>query len=221
MNSARLWTLGAVVAILALLGGAAGLGVQPLLAAAAAADATTATTNTQNAASRVELARLTRVAATQSALEAQSADLELAIPSALQLNTFTRDIRKIAERDGVTLDSIVPAAGTAYVPPVTAEPAATATPAATDGEAAAPAPAETADPRSPWFGATDPMVTSDNFVLVPVSIVVKGTAAATTAFATDVQQGDRVFAVNSFTSTTNPDGVTTAVLGGVIYAIDR
>ncbi|WP_375406666.1 hypothetical protein [uncultured Amnibacterium sp.] len=220
MTTARLWTLGAVVAVLALIGGAIGLGVQPLLAAAATADASTTAAHTQNDALRLQLAKLSRVAATQSALEAQSAALTTAIPETLKLNTFTRDLRDTAALDGVVIQSIVPATGSAYAAPASSvqQPAAAATPSASAAPSAAPAPV--APVKSPWLGKTDPLITGANFVVVPVTVVVTGTDAATLAFASDVQRMGRLFAVSSVTSTTT-DGVTNVAIVGAMYALDR
>lgn len=224
MTTARLWTLGAVVAVLALIGGAIGLGVQPLLAAAATADASTTAAHTQNDALRVQLAKLSRVAATQSDLEAKSAALTTAIPETLKLNTFTRDLRDTAALDGVVIQSIVPATGSAYAAPASSVPAAAPTPSgsAAPAASAAPsaAPAPVASVKSPWFGKTDPLITGANFVVVPVTVVVSGTDAATLAFASDVQQMGRLFAVSSVTSTTT-DGVTNVSIVGAMYALER
>lgn len=224
MTTARLWTLGAVVAVLALIGGAIGLGVQPLLAAAATADASTTAAHAQNDGLRLELAKLSRVAATQSALEAQSAALTTAIPEKLKLNTFTRDLRDTAALDGVVIQSIVPATGSAYAAPASSvqaaapAPSASAAPAASAAPSVAPAPV--AAVKSPWFGKTDPLITGANFVVVPVTIIVTGTDAATLAFASDVQQMGRLFAVSSVTSATT-EGVTNVSIVGAMYALER
>lgn len=226
MTTARLWTLGAVVAVLALIGGAIGLGVQPLLAAAATADASTTAAHAQNDGLRLELAKLSRVAATQSALEAQSAALTTAIPETLKLNTFTRDLRDTAALDGVVIESIVPATGSPYAAPASSvqqpavAPSASPSPSASASAAPSAAPAPVAPVKSPWFGKTDPLITGANFVVVPVTLVVTGTNAATLAFATDVQQMGRLFAVSSVTSATT-DGVTNVSIVGAMYALER
>lgn len=227
MKASQLWTVGAVVAVLAVQGGAFGLGVQPRLAAAATADQQTMTTRSQNAAISAQLASLSRVAAKESDLRAADAVLEKRMPSSLKLNTFSRELRNIAALDGVTIESLVPSAGTDYAAPnggTTAVSATPATPAPTPtaSASAAPAPAAAAASaeatKSPYFGATDPSITGQNFTVVPVTVVVTGSATAVLAFARDAEHIDRLFAVTGYSSTAD-SGQTTATLSGSIYAL--
>lgn len=226
MNTARIWTFGAVLAIVAIVGAALALGVAPQLQAASAADAQTQQTVTQNAALQADVARLTRVAAQQETLDATDLRLRRAVPSTLKLNTFSRGLRDIAALDGVTIEAFAPSIGMAYsapadAHPVVAAPAAgtTATPAPTASAAAAPQ-AAVAPVVSGWFGQTDPLITSADLTVVPVTLVVAGPAAAVQTFASDVQRADRLFAVSGFT-TTSTEGVTTANITGTIYALQR
>jgi len=223
MNTNRTWTLGAVVAILAVFGAAVGLGVQPHLAAAAAADQSAASADAQNQATGVEVARLSRAAASESKLEATAADLQAAVPPGLRMNSLSKMLQDAAALDGVTIQAFTPAAPVVYAPPATsaAPTDAGAAPAPSSTASATPAPTATAvtpDPKSPWFGVTDPLVTPADFTVIPVTVTVRGAASGVTAFATDAQQLRRLFAVTTVTTTRNDaDGSTTGVLAGYVY----
>jgi type II secretory pathway pseudopilin PulG len=212
MNPARIWTLGAVVAIVAIAAGAVGLGVQPQLASAAVADAATIQARSQSGATQVELARLSRLAATQSTLEVTNSKLGSAITGSLRLNTFSQQVRDTAALDGVALVSLSPAAAIAYVPA-----GAALTPAATTGSKAPAAAAVTPG----QFGKTNPLITAADFTLIPVTVTVSGAEAAAVQFASDVQHMNRLFAVNTvgYTAGTADGAAPTTTISGNIYAL--
>lgn len=226
MNPARIWTLGAIVAIVAIFGAAAGLGIQPHLAAAAAADASTQAAEAQNARTSTEISRLTRVAATQSALEKTQNDLDWAVPPNFRMNSFSKMLRDAAALNGVTLTEFSPSAPTVYAPAVAVVVPAAA--AATGSSTPTPTPSATptaapvvADEKSPWFGVTDPAITPGNFAVVPVTVTVKGPAAGVVAFSTDAQKQRRLFAVTNVTTQFDKaTGATTGVIAGYIYTLD-
>jgi hypothetical protein len=224
VNPSRIWTLGAVVVIVAICGGAVGLGVQPSLAAAAAADASTAQVEQTDNATQIELARLAKLAASQSALQQQENRLASAVTGSLRLTTFSKQLRDAAALDNVKITSLQTSAGTAYIPPVAAPATAstptsssTPSPSATPSVAAAPV----ADPGR--FGKTDPAITAANFVVIPVTVVVTGNEAASVAFAQDVQHLSRLFAVDTVTYAKAVDGseLPTTTVSGTIYALKR
>jgi hypothetical protein len=222
MNSSRAWTAGAVVAIVAIFGAAGALGVQPHFAAAAAADQSTQTTVAQNSATSVEITKLSRAAATQSTLEAREASLEAAVPPGLRINLLSKMLRDAAALDDVSIKGFTPTTPVLYAPTLaTVAPAAAATPAPSAAPSAAPAPAVVApDDKSGWFGKTDPLVTPANFTVIPVTVIVKGSASDVVAFASDAQRQPRLFAVTTFTTTrSEDDGSTTGVLAGYVYTL--
>jgi Tfp pilus assembly protein PilO len=212
MNAARIWTLGAVVAIVGILAAGFGLGVEPQLASASAADATTMQAQSQNVTTQGELARLSRLAATQSALEATNAKLGSAITGSLRLNTFSQQLRDVAVLDGVTLISLVPSTGKPYA----AAPAAVAAAAAPSSSVKA---APAAVPGE--FGKSDPLITAANFTIIPVTITVAGTEAAAIQFASDVQHLRRLVAVDTvaYTAGTTDGQSPTTTISGDIYAL--
>lgn len=227
MNPFRIWSLGAGLATVAILGATTLLWVQPQLGAAADADASTAQVVKQNAATSLELGRLSRAAADQANLDATEAGLEKAVPSSLKLNTFSRQLRTTAILDGVTIQSLAPDTGVPYSVSGAGAPApaasaaapvaaATATSSAVAGAATGAAPVT----KSPWFGKTDPLITGANLTVVPVTVVVTGSESAVLQYASDVQELDRLFTVASV-NTTTAEGLTTATLTGSIFSLVR
>jgi hypothetical protein len=235
MNPARIWTIGAAVAVIAVLGIAFGLGVQPQLAAASVAKAATAQTEAQIDTTQAELAGLSRAAAKQADLQADADDLRWAIPRTLQLSTFSQQLRNVAALDGVKITGITTAPAVPYVSGVSAAvpaatavagaqptPAPTATPAAATAEASAEAAAGTsADPG--WFGKTNPLVSKANFLVIPVTIIVSGDEAGGLAFAEDAQRMRRLFVADTVTFEQSAGGDTpsTTTIAGNMYALKR
>ena len=214
MNASRAWTLGAVLAIVVILGAAFGLGVQPQLAAASVADAATRQADSQSSTTRVELARLSRLAATQSTLEVTNAKLGSAITGSLRLNTFSQQVRDIASIDGVTLISLNP--GTAK--PYAAAPVTTAAATTSSSSSTTPAAAPVVTPGQ--FGKTSPLITAADYTLIPVTIAVSGSEAASVQFASDVQHLSRLFAVDTVSFTAGTGGTPPATtISGNIYAL--
>ncbi|MBW4042761.1 MAG: hypothetical protein HIU86_11680 [Acidobacteria bacterium] len=220
MNANRIWTLGAVVAVVGILAAGFGLGVQPQLAAAATADAATAQTNTQIATTQVELARLSRLAATQTTLEATDSKLGSAVTSTLRLSTFSRQVRAIAALDGVTLTSLDPSTAKPYAPLVAATAGTTSSTSSGAATSTTAAPAATT-PGS--FGKTNALITPANFAIIPVSITVTGPEAAALQFASDAQHLTRLFAASNvtFAAGTSTGEPATTTVSGSIYALQR
>ncbi len=193
-DNLRLWIAGAVVASLAVLGGGYALGVQPQLAAASKAHTDQIASTSQAQALQLRVAAMKAKDANKAALEAAETQYETAVPSTLAAQTFVRQVNTTAAADNVTVSSITPGSATAYTPPTTTAPA-----------------------------VTDPRITAANFVVIPMSVVVKGAPADVSTFTHDMQTGARTFLVNSFATTTNEDGsgTDTASLAGFVYALKR
>ncbi|MGT2425932.1 hypothetical protein [Amnibacterium kyonggiense] len=222
MNPSRLWLLGAVAAIAAILAAAIGLGVQPALASAAAADASTAQAEQATAASGLRLAHLAKAAAKQSDLETQNSLYGSAVTSSLRMNTFSRQVRNTAALDGVQVTALSVSNPLVYVPVVAAPVAAAATPSASASPAPAAAAPATAADSSGVFGKTDPLITGADFTVIPVTLTVSGGEAASIAFAQDLQHMSRLFAVDTVTYAKGNQGTPPATtISGNIYALKR
>lgn len=220
MNTSRVWTLGAVAAVVVVVAGAVGLGVQPALAAASAAESSTQQTDAQSATAQVELARLSRLSALSSDLEATNNRYRRAVTGSLRLSTFSQQVRDTAALDGVTLVSLDPGTAKPYAPLA----APVAAPAASSSSAT-PAPGATAAPTAPvitpgQFGGTSPLITAGNFTVIPVTVSVTGTESASVQFASDLQHMNRLFAVDTVSYTLGTNGQPSAtILSGSIYAL--
>ena len=211
MNTSRIWALGTGVAIVGIVAAAVGLGVQPQLAAASAADSSTKQVQTQNATTQIELAGLSRLAATQSTLEATNGKLGSAVTGSLRLSTFSRQLRNAAALDGVTLVSLSPSTAITYAAaPAAADSTSTTTTTSTKSGAA---PGD--------FGRTSPLITAANFTLIPVTVTVTGDEAASMQFASDAQHLNRLFAVDTvgYTAASTDGTVSTTTISGTIYAL--
>lgn len=197
MSAKRVWTLGAVLAVILVFGLAAAIGVQPRLAAAEAADTTRTQVETQNQSVQLTIARLSRAAAKQSELEATSQRLAEAVPSAFGVNTFSRMLRETAALDGVHVESLSPGDAVPYVLPTKEE-----------------------GPKS-FFGRTNPAITPANLSVIPVTVSVSGATDAVVRFASDAQRMDAVFAVTQGSTADADGGGTTLTLTGSIFALKR
>jgi hypothetical protein len=228
MNASRIWTLGAGVVVVAICGGAVALGVQPALAAASASDASTAQVEAASANTQTELGRLAGLAAKQSALDEKNARVGRAVTGSLRLNTFSRQLREVAATDGVRIIALSTSEAVDYVPPTAdagvagAAPAATPAPTPTASPGATPAVTTPATPASTGvFAKTDPLITGSNFAVIPVTVVVAGDEGASIAFAQDVQQMTRLFAVDTITYSkgSGDDVPPSTTVSGNIYAL--
>lgn len=222
----RVWAAGCAGAVVVLAAGGWFIGVQPQLAHADEASAAATATESQVATTQAKVAALSKAAASQADLESKVAVLDKAVPSALQANTFVRRVNSVAALDAVDLQSIAVGGAVAYTAPEAAG-ASTAAAAATPSAAATPAPSETtaaaapAVAAAPVLAATDPLVTSQNFTVIPMTVVVKGTGSAGLQFIKDLQRDERLYLISAFTTSADPDdpsNVTTTITGS-IYAL--
>lgn len=203
----RIWGIACGAAAVAVLAGGWFLGVQPAFASAAAATQTADGIDAQNQATRIKLASLTKAAAKLDSLQATDALLLKSVPSVLKPNTFIRRVGEVAALDGVSVVSITPGDAVAYSAPASVS-------------SADAAPAGTA--ASPALAATSPLITPANFTAVPVAVAISGSADAVVQFTHDVQNDERVFAINGIQSTKNDaSSDVTSTLSGYIYTLKR
>lgn len=198
----RIWVPASVLAIVAVLAGGWFIGAQPLVASAATTDQTTATVEATNSATRLRLVDLSKQAAKVGDMRVEDAALQKAVPSILKPNRFVRRVNELAALDGVLVTGISPSPALAYAP------AASLTQAA-------------GTPGALALGKTDPSITGANFTVVPMTVTVSGTAAQVKAFAHDLQNDERLFAISSFQTTKNDGGSVTGSLAGAIYTLTR
>ncbi|MHA6669275.1 type IV pilus inner membrane component PilO [Homoserinimonas sp. A447] len=176
MSTSRLWSLGAIALIAALLVGSWLLGISPKLTEASAANTDREAVEVQNAVHEATLTALEEQFADMDQLEEQLAALQVAVPNAAELPDLISQLNAKAIAHGVVITSITVTDPVAYVP-------------------AAEAPAD------PELAAAASSVTSDNFLGISVNMTVTGTYAQAMNFVADVQAGERIFLVHDLSLT--------------------
>ncbi|OIQ81243.1 pilus assembly protein, PilO [mine drainage metagenome] len=209
MNKNKLWTVGAVSVMVAIVGGGWLLGIQPQLTMAANADRTRVGVEAQNSTNEALLVRLKRDYQGIDALRQQLDSLRVAIPADAQMSTFVKELNILASTHKVTVKSI------------TVNDAKPFTLAGTPSNGAQKAP-------------TNPKINPANFVVIPVQFSVTGTYAKVLDFVHDVQMGPRLFLVATLSSAASSNspgvvalkkavvsspGTVDATIGGFVYVL--
>lgn len=225
MDRNRLFVIGAVVVMVAIVALGWVLGIQPQLVAAASADQDRATAQTQNQASGAVLAKLKSDYAQLDTVKQQRDTLRAAIPADAEMPAFVDELDALAAQNHVVIKAITVSDAQPYAPPAppVAAPAAktssTATPAPTD----APAPASVTTPVQTGapVAVSDSRITAKNFSAIPVQVTVTGSYGDALNFVKGLQMGQRAFLQSSFSSTasTTGSGSVNASIGGFVYVV--
>jgi Tfp pilus assembly protein PilO len=207
-----------VVAMIAVVAGGWLLGIQPSLDAAAAASVQRDAVHSQNDGIRAEIAALQTAEEELPQLEERLRGLNASIPHTDDSSALLDSLHDLAAKAGVTVDGVTFEEAQPYTAPVPPE-AAPVEPAA-EG-AAEPAPAEA--PAHPLLPLSDPGITAENFVLVPLSVAVSGSFGDVLRFVDGVQSGPRLFLVNKITTSseaaTGGGSSVTATVGGYVFVL--
>ncbi|WP_416393913.1 MULTISPECIES: hypothetical protein [unclassified Curtobacterium] len=212
MNKNRLSFIIALAATLVVLAGGWFLGAQPQLAQASDNTAQQADIDATNAKNRAELRRLETAYTSLDATKAELADLRASVPASTDTASLLDQFNGAGAASGVTVTSITIGDPKAYTPVTSA---ASATASATAAPSASPSASSTASPASaPTAAATpdapaphsDAQITASNFVVVPVTVAVKGSYDQAIGFTKAVQNGDRLFLVNGLAATSSESG---------------
>lgn len=198
MKGNRMWLLGTVAVIAAVVVLGWFLGISPKLAEADAAIAQTADVNAQNAVQQAALGQLKQQYESLDELKADLAEIRKEIPSLQPADEFVNWISASAQSTTVFVKKIIISEPNPYgtAPVIEGQPA-----PVTDGEEVVPS------------GGAAP----DGVFTIPVSIEVIGSPANIIAFSKLMQLGDRLFVVSNFSYT--PDE-STGILSGFLYLID-
>jgi Tfp pilus assembly protein PilO len=186
MNRDRLWGLiwFAAVAAVVLLG--TFLGIVPQIDEAKSASRELKTVEAQNAEHELALAALKIDYEHIDELRDDLVELQVGVPLAADIPAFVAEIDAIGTQNQVTLEQISISDGTGYVPVETV---------AADEEDA------TADAASTGAAVpTSSRLTTANYISVPVSIEASGTSDAVLDFLSGLQYGDRILAINGFST---------------------
>jgi Tfp pilus assembly protein PilO len=197
----RIWMIGTVLVMVAVVALGLLLGIQPQLAAIATADDARGAVETTNAGQAAVLAKLQADFAGIDTLKADLAPLEASVPSGTQMPRFVNQLNALAGSTAVTLIGITVADAAPYVEP-------TALAATGTGVAAAPP-------------VTNALITANNFASLAVHITVTGSFDHALDFVSGLQSGERLFLVTGLTTTkVAPDpaakkGASTDVSAGI------
>lgn len=169
MNQSRLWTIGAVVLIFALLAGTWFLGVAPRLSDARDADNSLAQTVTLNNAHRQTLASLQAEHERLDEIRAELEEAHSVIPETPKQDEVLRAIDEMARRTGVVITNLTFQTAAHYVAPDEA-------------------PAE-------FLAAAQELISAGLFV-IPVTIELSGSDSALLSFMSALQSSQRYFHVH-------------------------
>jgi Tfp pilus assembly protein PilO len=205
-----MWVIGAVLTIVLIIGGGWIVGIQPQMSAIADANQKRATVQSQNAMSQALLVKLKKDYEGIDKLKQQLNSLRVAVPSSAEISTFVTELNTLASSRQIIVKSISVSDAKPYSPSI-----------ATSGSA-------------PSATATNPKITSANFILIPVQLSVSGPYAKVLDFVHQVQIGPRLFFVSMLSSsgttdtkgtlnakratTTTPEKVD-ATIGGLVYVL--
>lgn len=208
MTTTKWWLVGAILVIVLVVSTGFTLGVSPKLDELSASRATRTAALAQNEVYELQLAALQREFDGLDTVQNELAELREAIPEGAALPAFVGQLEAIAGRTAVTLTEFSSADALPYAPVV---------PDATVPDATVPdatVPDATAAPSA--------LVTTDNFVAVPVTISVTGSFDAVLQFLEGLQNGQRLMTVTAFSSGTPSADAPNRVTGqiaGIVYVL--
>ena len=192
---------------------------QPQFDAAAAADSQRAALDAQNGASAALVAQLKSDSERLPELTDDLNKLRGSIPAGIDPSGYIDGLDALAQIAGVQISGLTVNEATAYVPAVPPVDPNAVAPDATAG----PDPVETDAPVAPASDpaiVTSPLITSENFVAIPVTIEIKGEWDPILRFVDGLQSNNRLFLVSKLQTTQDEGGTSlTATIGGFIYAI--
>ena len=209
MNKNRTWVIGAVLAIVLIIGGGWLVGVQPQMSAIADANQKLATVQLQNTRSQALLVKLRKDYEGIDKLKRQLNNLRIAVPSSAEIPTFVTELNSLASSLQIIVKSISVSDAKPYSPAV-----------ATSGSAQS--------------ATTNSKITPANFILIPVQLSVSGPYAKVLDFVHQVQIGSRLFFVSMLSSSGSTDAKGTsnakrataatpekvdATVGGLVYVL--
>lgn len=191
---------------------------QPQVAMADAARIQLTALNGQIATSQAAIAQLKKDEKNLPKLRKELLTLRSSIPKGLDSSNYITALNALATQSGVTITSIGVQDGLTYAPPAAAAPPAEGAAAATDAAAPTPAPAPAAPPSTL---VTNPLITAENFVAIPITITATGGWTNVLDFVSGLQSGPRLILVSGLDTHFNADeaGTYTVDASGYIYAI--
>ena len=202
-TNTRLWIIGSMLLVIAILAMGWFLGVAPKLAEAAIAGQQQSEAEAQNVVHEREIAVIKKQFDQLPALKSQLAVLRAAVPAGNGMSAFLDELHALEQQNQVSLTDFKAGDGQPYTP---------------------------VKSTTLTASTTNPLVTPDNFVAIQVGVTVTGDDANIMRFIDGVQTGDRLFLVTSLkldqdkaaadtTSKTQPVVAFTATVSGLVYVL--
>jgi hypothetical protein len=191
---------------------------QPQLAAAASADQQRQDVAAQVAASQLVVDKLKADSVKLPEMRKELDELRGSIPAGVDPSGWIDGLSALATISGVQITALTVSDPLAYSP-AQAPNAAPATQSPAEGEDGEDTAAQ-APPEFPGI-VTSPLITSSNFVAIPVTVDVKGPADAILRFVNGLQTDNRLYLVNQFSTAADADDPAQLAgkIGGYIWAI--
>lgn len=214
----RIWVIGAVIVMVAILALGFFLGAAPRLDEIGKNEIARQSAVQQNEVQSVALAGLKADFENIATFTAELAELQKAIPSTNDLSSFIGDLKKLEDKSGVVLTTFSSTDAQPFVldvglpEPEVVEPA-----EGEEAEGATPAP-----PVAPVIPEGTPIQTlaPEEFVVITVSLTVTGKQAAILTFVDNLQNADRRYLVTSLNITTDTETKEyTGVIEGYVYVL--
>lgn len=224
MTKNKLWDIGAILAMVAIVAAGWFLGIQPQLATAATADRSRVAAQLQNASNETMLASLKRDFSKIGALKIQLASLQDSVPENTGISALVTEFDSLAGAHQVAVTAIRVADATVYSPPVASvlTPAAKSTAGPTSTATPTPAPVAPTAPIG-TLQVANPKITAANFVAIPVQLSITGQYPNVLDFVNGLQTGQRLFLVTSLSIKTAKGNAASpgfeSSIGGLVYVL--
>jgi hypothetical protein len=222
----RIWIVGAVIVMIAILLMGWFLGASPMLSQAAANDVQRASVESTNAGQEATLASIKEQFENIDALKAELAELQKALPPGSDLSTFIGELHDLEAASGVTITSITAGDAEEFVPAAPLVPEVVPEAAAEGADAAAPeavvpeAEVAEVDPAVAAAAADAAALPVGEFIVIELTLVVSGTQAQVIDFIDAVQNGNRLFLVTGLTiAVDETDGTYQGTVPGNVYVL--
>lgn len=225
MDRNRLWLIGLVAVMVAVVAMGWLLGIQPQLAAATSADQSRAEVQSENATNETVLAKLKKDYSSIGELKQQLISLRQSVPASPDMSAFVAELDTLSGSHQVTVKTIAVSDAMPYTPPVAPPAAATSTASPSPSPSPTPTPvaaAPTTPPAPP--AVTNSKITAANFIAIPIQLSLSGTYSNVLDFVNGLQMGPRLFLVTKFSTTASSDptaapGAVDATVGGYVYVV--
>lgn len=217
MDKNRMWIIGSVVVMVAVIALGFLLGIQPQLAAVATANDARVAVEAANSGQAAVLAKLKSDFAGIDDLKAKLVPLQASVPSGTEMPRFVTQLDALAGSTSVTLSGMTVADAVPYAAPVAL--AATGTADATAGTSTSTTP------------LTNAQITATTFASLAVQITVTGSYAHALDFISGLQSGQRLYLVTGITTSPVAEAVATgttkatvpgditATITGLVYVL--